>query len=160
MYELWGGGGSPFKCIENDVLQDCSGTKVRLLGDAGKILEDVRKSSVISAFVSTCDEPEWAFECLDLFRTTGRTPLKECVNPEHQLIYKVFHLYESIYNALGQQAASFPETAERNGHQIRKYALFRQSTQQYPRCVPVGSAMHLLPRRVVRQILEKRFRYL
>lgn len=71
MYQLYGG--SPFKEDGNNNLIDKNGTKVSLLGIADEILDDLRtlsswKNTKI-AWVSTCDEPDWAKECLKKFKT-------------------------------------------------------------------------------------------
>src|SRR5689334_20172133 len=75
MYELWGGG-APFKMSSNgkDVI-DQRGQQVKLLGITDKVLHDLKTDSRLQdikvAWVSTCDEPEWAKECLGIFKTSG-----------------------------------------------------------------------------------------
>ena len=79
MYELWGGG-SPFTVIHaSSTVKDVKGTKVNLLGDSASILHELyQKSGTLTvAYVSTCDEPDWANECLNLFETTGKVLLKD-----------------------------------------------------------------------------------
>lgn len=92
MYELWGGG-SPFRVVDDGTryLMDKNGTKVRLLGISGQILHELKYSpeweNTICALASTTDEPDWAQECLEKFRTTpGNEPLAACVDSPH--IYK------------------------------------------------------------------------
>jgi magnesium-dependent phosphatase 1 len=72
MYELWHGGGAPFKAhsTRKDALVDRSGTTVELIGDAYGILQQLafdprwKENKTIIGISSTCDEPEWAKECL------------------------------------------------------------------------------------------------
>ena len=88
MYELWGGG-SPFSIVNpTSTVKDCSGRKVNLLGESSNILHWCyeNRESVVTAYVSTCDEPEWANECLNLFTTTGNVLLKDVSHSS--LIYK------------------------------------------------------------------------
>lgn len=83
MYQLWGGGGPPFRVAPNRVdLIDAKGTVVRLLGLSSQILHDIKVSPELNepkiAWVSKCDEPEWAIECLHLFVTQpGKVPLNK-----------------------------------------------------------------------------------
>jgi magnesium-dependent phosphatase 1 len=92
MYQLWGGG-SPFQVVDDGTkyLRDRVGAKVRLLGISGRLLHDLKYDpmweSTICALASTTDEPDWAQECLEKFRTTpGNEPLAACVDSPH--IYK------------------------------------------------------------------------
>ena len=73
MYQLWGGG-SPFTYASNKKdLMDKSGHVVRLLGISGEILDDVKSHPSLQpikvVWVSCTDEPVWAKECLEKFRT-------------------------------------------------------------------------------------------
>jgi hypothetical protein len=61
MYELWGGGGPPFTALSNSKLKDRAGNFVELLGVSGRVLEEMKHHTIISAFVSTCDEPAYIF---------------------------------------------------------------------------------------------------
>ncbi|RNF05123.1 4-nitrophenylphosphatase [Trypanosoma rangeli] len=76
MYELWGGGGAPFKVDPKDpnTAIDRAGTKVRFLGETRELLQklstDPKWSSTSLAISSTCDEPRWAMELLHLFQFT------------------------------------------------------------------------------------------
>jgi len=72
MYHLWGGGGAPFTTEDGgDVLRDRKGEALELLGDIRKILIELdtlptwKDCAVCCA--STCDEPEWARECIQKF---------------------------------------------------------------------------------------------
>jgi magnesium-dependent phosphatase 1 len=75
MYELWGGGGSPFRVdpAAPHTLRDRAHTQVTLLGESARILHALkthpRWSNTVVAWVSCCDEPEWAYECLSKFNT-------------------------------------------------------------------------------------------
>lgn len=93
MYMLWGGG-APFEVKDpTKNLIDCSGQEVRLLGEIGKILEELAtteewKGTVIS-WVSCTDEPSWANECLMKFVTPGKgIPLKSLVPDKAEMIFK------------------------------------------------------------------------
>lgn len=70
MYQLWGGG-APFTKLPNGNLRDRKGQEVYLLGNSKEILETLGNSAIwkdtLISYVSTCDEPEWAQECLHKF---------------------------------------------------------------------------------------------
>lgn len=92
MYMLWGGG-SPFKRVGDGTsqLKDCAGNNVCLLGVSGSIFHELRHdpkwSCTICALVSCTDEPSWAQECLELFKTTPKNDsLASCV--DSMQIYK------------------------------------------------------------------------
>ena len=92
MYMLWGGG-SPFKIVNDGTsqLRDSAGSTVHLLGVSGRIFHDLKHdlkwSETICALVSCTDEPSWAQECLELFKTTpGNESLISCVDSSQ--IYK------------------------------------------------------------------------
>lgn len=75
MYQLWGGG-APFKLAKNGRdLVDRAGQSVRLLGISAKILDELQSHpSFVDtkvAWVSCTDEPDWAEQCLSMFRTEG-----------------------------------------------------------------------------------------
>jgi magnesium-dependent phosphatase 1 len=80
MYQLWGGG-PPFNVVPNtNDLVDRNGTKVKLLGISAEVLHDLRHEPLLGcpkiAWVSCCDEPAWAEECLTKFVTEpSRLPL-------------------------------------------------------------------------------------
>lgn len=91
MYQLWGGG-APFTLDHSaNELIDKNGTRVRLLGATARVLHHLHTDPAFAdtkvAWVSCCDEPRWAVECLDKFTTTdGTTSLSECAHSSH--IYK------------------------------------------------------------------------
>merc|ERR1711955_68175 len=80
MYELWGGGGAPFKVLQNGNLSDRSGTAVRLLGDVRQIMYELKRSNqwsnTVIAVASSCDEPSWAKECIQKFPVGSDGSLK------------------------------------------------------------------------------------
>jgi magnesium-dependent phosphatase 1 len=70
MYELWGGG-APFTAHRGgEYVTDRKGERVNLLGTSRQVLEELcsteayKKGEFTIAYVSTCDEPAWARECL------------------------------------------------------------------------------------------------
>ena len=73
MYQLWGGG-SPFTVQGDGTKQliDRAGTPVKLLGISSHILQTLKTEEkwkeTITAWVSCTDEPDWAAECLKLFK--------------------------------------------------------------------------------------------
>jgi magnesium-dependent phosphatase 1 len=84
MYQLWGGG-APFRLASNGKdLLDRVGTVVKLLGLADRILHDLSTHPALSnikvAWVSCTDEPEWAAECLQRFKTSGGEPIETIVH--------------------------------------------------------------------------------
>ncbi len=82
MYQLWGGG-APFRVSDPQrELIDKNGNPIRLLGDISRILhslkfEDEWKGTII-AWVSCTDEPQWANECLSLFKSTPTSVSTNC----------------------------------------------------------------------------------
>ena len=76
MYELWGGGGAPFKARQDGNLSDRAGTIVRLIGDVGQIMSEFKTDSKwegsVIAVASSCDEPTWARECIQKFPVGGQ----------------------------------------------------------------------------------------
>ena len=96
MYELWGGG-APFAVKDGGKhLTDRRGEKVHLLGDSRALLEKLVADPAVTnghatlGLASTCDEPEWARECLNKFTLRQG---KETVT-----MGSVFHHHE-IYKA-------------------------------------------------------------
>jgi magnesium-dependent phosphatase 1 len=90
MYQLWGGG-SPFQHHANGKdLVDRAGQKVQLIGITAEILNDIYLNDHFAetklAWVSCTDEPEWADECLEKFRTSSGHYLKTVVDSSE--IYK------------------------------------------------------------------------
>ncbi len=85
MYQLWGGG-SPFRLAANGKdLTDIAGNSVQMLGISSSVLHELKNNvftaETIIAWVSCTDEPDWAKECLSLFKTEpGNIPLDEVVD--------------------------------------------------------------------------------
>ena len=98
MYQLWGGGGPPFRVAPNGVdLIDANNTVVRLLGLSSQILDDIKHNSDLCepkiAWVSRCDEPEWANACLHLFVTQpGRVPLSQIADSS-----EIYHANKQVH---------------------------------------------------------------
>lgn len=94
MYELWGGGGSPFSALKDGNLTDRSGTTVRLLGDVRRIMYEFKTdpawSNSVIAVASSCDEPNWARECIQKFVIgyDDKYKLKDVFSSNHIEIYK------------------------------------------------------------------------
>jgi magnesium-dependent phosphatase 1 len=98
MYQLWGG--PPFKKHTNGNLKDRNGTEVYLLGDSRSILHtlashELWKDTILS-YVSTCDEPEWARECLTKF------DIEHLRDGEKLTMHTLVHHHE-IYKAYSKQ---------------------------------------------------------
>jgi magnesium-dependent phosphatase 1 len=78
MYMLWSGGGAPFQPhkTRKDALVDKSGRAVELLGNSYELLRSFAMDPIFTqgkvAFgvASTCDEPDWAAECMRKFQVT------------------------------------------------------------------------------------------
>lgn len=126
MYELWGGGGSPFSFINNSTLKDRVGNSVKLLGIAGEILDSLKDHpTIIPAYVSTCDEPDWAFECLSKFKTVNGHLLQDCVPKSLQLIYKAnkqdhFRRIKKQFPDVGYEEMLFFDNQTNNIHDVSK----------------------------------------
>jgi magnesium-dependent phosphatase 1 len=63
MYQLYGG--APFQQTKDFNVADRRGEKVELLGDCRALLQHLKTLEVKVAIASTCDEPDWAYECMD-----------------------------------------------------------------------------------------------
>ena len=78
MYQLWGGG-SPFTVFGDGTkkLLDRNGIPVKLLGISSQILQTLKTEEkwkdTITAWVSCTDEPDWAAECMNLFKVKELT---------------------------------------------------------------------------------------
>ncbi|XP_040572205.1 magnesium-dependent phosphatase 1 [Lepeophtheirus salmonis] len=73
MYELWGGGGAPFKTTnDGETLVDKGGNIVHLLGDTRLIMKELKQNPLYKDaqinVASRCDEPSWARECIKKFK--------------------------------------------------------------------------------------------
>jgi len=105
MYELWGGGGAPFKPNKDGSLTDRAGTRVDLLGDVKNIMNEFKtldkwKECKICV-ASSCDEPEWAKECIRKFDVGGGFMLADVFDKDNIEIYKRskdFHLKQISKN--------------------------------------------------------------
>merc|ERR1712025_735636 len=80
MYQLYGG--APFKSHSNgEYLTDKRGERIHLLGDIREILHEIKTSRDWSetaiAVASTCDEPDWARECISKFSIGDGYVLKD-----------------------------------------------------------------------------------
>eukprot|EP00596_Hydrurales_sp_CCMP1899_P007321 CAMPEP_0119036514 /NCGR_PEP_ID=MMETSP1177-20130426/4264_1 /TAXON_ID=2985 /ORGANISM="Ochromonas sp, Strain CCMP1899" /LENGTH=196 /DNA_ID=CAMNT_0006996489 /DNA_START=85 /DNA_END=675 /DNA_ORIENTATION=+ len=88
MYQLWGGG-APFKADSDGTqrLFDKKGSIVKLLGRSSYILEELkgedRWSETVVAWVSSCDEPKWAEECLQKFKTSAGKSIGDYADSSH-----------------------------------------------------------------------------
>ncbi len=81
MYELmWGRGGAPFKLRSDGDLDDCDNEHIRLLGDVRNIMKELKTdpkwSDTLVGIASTCNEPNWAHECLDKFEIGSGVKLR------------------------------------------------------------------------------------
>jgi len=94
MYQLWGGG-SPFTLNEkNGNLKDAKNEDVYLLGAVREILYELKTEEKFSdslvATASTCDEPQWAQECLKKFKIGPNLDMTMGTVFKHNEIYKSF----------------------------------------------------------------------
>ena len=89
-------------------MKDKSGTTVRLLGIAGRVLQELKtdqkwKDTKV-AWVSCTDEPEWAAECLQKFKVEDGRSLNQLVDSVQ--IYKgiiIFIIYYQHHHHHHQQ---------------------------------------------------------
>mmetsp|Transcript_38769 Transcript_38769/g.61408 ORF Transcript_38769/g.61408 Transcript_38769/m.61408 type:complete len:174 (-) Transcript_38769:17-538(-) len=96
MYEMFGGGGAPFSVVNSGELRGCDGTKVLLIADVPDILQILEDSpSTTVAIASRTDEPRWANECMEKFKTKkGRSILSLIRISEIYKGSKTIHLKE------------------------------------------------------------------
>ena len=105
MYMLWSGGGSPFKPHPQrpDRLLDRSGTEVKLMGNSYDLMRSLaldpvfRDQGVTFGVASTCDEPEWAAECMQKLMVTTSSD-----EGGQRNMTNLFHFNE-IYKASSKQ---------------------------------------------------------
>lgn len=91
MYQLYGG--APFaRHEESGDVRDARGEWVRLLGDARAILAALKrdKPHIKVGVASTCDEPEWARECLRKIVVEGDAALEGHFHGDVVEIYKAY----------------------------------------------------------------------
>ena len=123
--------GAPFKPGPDggvSTLLDKSGATVKLLGISGSILHDMRYSDTFSesvcALVSCTDEPSWAAECLEKFKTTpGNESLHTCVDSSQ--IYKAnkqrhFQALQEEYPDISFKEMMFFDNEMHNVTTVRK----------------------------------------
>lgn len=100
MYMLWGGG-APFK-VQGDgtrCLKDRRGQNVDLMGIAGHIIYAVKhekkwvENDTKLAWVSTCDEPRWADECLQKFKASPEGKAEPLVSLKQ--LADASHIYDA-----------------------------------------------------------------
>ena len=110
MYQL--SGGAPFTVLGDGTkqLKDRSGEIVELMGCSGHILQDITHDQYWSgckiAWVSRCDEPAWADECLRKFRS-GPNHIKPLIELAHSS-----HIYPSNKKVHFKNISNeFPEIA-------------------------------------------------
>ena len=95
-------------------MKDRGGVKVYLMGDARSVLTelatDERFAQTHVATASSCDEPEWAFECLKKFTLDeqGKTAMGS-----------VFHSH-NIYKASSKQVVRLRRKRERERERERE----------------------------------------
>ena len=87
MYELWGGG-SPFKLVSNQEAIDKSGVSVKLLGVSGDAFDYLKENDIKIAIVSCTDEPLWAKQLLEMFKTPKNRVLQKQIDSNQ--IFKAY----------------------------------------------------------------------
>ena len=125
MYELWGGGGSPFQphpSRRKDALVDKKGTTVALLGEARAIMQQLsfddqwKANKTFVGVSSTCDEPSWAVECMSklFLDDRGEVPMSS-----------LFEGFTEIYSALkSQHFQTLLKKVQRADPSIRDFSQF------------------------------------
>ncbi len=83
MYQLWGGGGAPFRpAPSGHAVIDRSGTYVRLLGNSAALLAGLKRSDIMVGLASSTDEPDWADECMEKISVDDEYAMKDCIDLE------------------------------------------------------------------------------
>lgn len=125
MYELWGGG-APFSVVSDDVLVDCKGQRVRLLGAVASVLHELQSDGdTVVSWVSCTDEPAWADECLRKLKTAGGVPLHGLVPPSASMIFKAnkqrhFEKLKVAYPHIGFEEMLFFDNEKHNIDNVQK----------------------------------------
>ena len=88
MYELWGGGAPFVYDPDKNTCTDSKGVPVRLLGAIPDVFDEIRAWGGSIAIASRTDEPAWAREILNKFRTSRGDTLMSCVTPGLDELYK------------------------------------------------------------------------
>lgn len=101
MYQLWGGGGAPFRAApDGHAVIDRSGTRVGLLGNSASLLASLKRdANTMVAVASSTDEPSWADECMRKIRVDDEYCMKDCIDFEAiQKGSKRFH-FEALHRS-------------------------------------------------------------
>mmetsp|Transcript_58339 Transcript_58339/g.132114 ORF Transcript_58339/g.132114 Transcript_58339/m.132114 type:complete len:182 (-) Transcript_58339:216-761(-) len=89
MYQLWGGGGPPFKYSTTDnTCADRAGTVVRLLGAIPEIFDEIPEWGGRIAIASRTDEPAWASDLLTKFKSSQGCTLIDLIDDNLIEMYK------------------------------------------------------------------------
>ena len=147
MYELWGGG-PPFRANKGGTLSDRNGTKIHLLGDVKNILYELHtdpkwKESIV-AVASTCDEPDWARECLMKFSVGGDFKMSDVFRED----------VTEIYKAYGKDV-HMKEIAKKTGASLEEMIFFDNQTNNTS-CVAAmnGPTVVFTPEGVTRELFQ------
>ena len=149
MYELWGGG-APFTAHNGgEYVTDRKGEKVKLLGTSRRVLEDLasmpafKSGEMTIAFASTCDEPEWARECLrKITLFGGKTPMGEVVATQE------------IYKARSK-AVHFAAIAKKTGEDLRDMIFFDNQINNIRDVAPLGVTCVYCPEGITDEIWKR-----
>ena len=147
----FGDGGSPFAVHADgskNTLLDKKGTEVRLLGASSEILhelvhEEPFKSQSIVCWVSRCDEPGYAAECLSKFTTSSsKLPLDKVASAPHN---KIFQKTKNVH---------FTQLAEETGLAFEDMIFFDNEMHNIHDVAPLGVLSVYCPDGVTREIWE------
>eukprot|EP00088_Acartia_fossae_P033049 TRINITY_DN33822_c0_g1_i1.p1 TRINITY_DN33822_c0_g1~~TRINITY_DN33822_c0_g1_i1.p1 ORF type:complete len:186 (+),score=34.41 TRINITY_DN33822_c0_g1_i1:46-603(+) len=147
MYELWGGGGAPFKENKDGTLSDRAGTRVHLLGDVKKIMNEFvtdekwKESKICVA--SSCDEPSWARECISKFDIGDGLKLKDVFDTDNIEIYK------------GSKDRHLKAIAKQTGFKLEEMIFFDNQTNNCHTVAGIGVTVVYTPDGVTRSAFEE-----
>jgi magnesium-dependent phosphatase 1 len=147
MYELWGGGGAPFKQNKDGTLTDRGGTKVALLGDVKNLMHEFATESMWKqtkiCVASSCDEPDWARECISKFDIGAGLKLSDVFDKNNIEIYK------------RSKDHHLREIANKTGVALEEMMFFDNQTNNCQTVSRIGVTVVYTPDGVTRQAFQE-----
>ena len=142
MYELFGGGGSPFEILDSTRLKDRQGTQVHLLGDTHNIMNQLSNSTdTVVAVASRTDEPSWAIECMKKFKL-----------PNNKSLFSLCTIQE-IYK--GSKKKHLAEIMRKTGHSASDILFFDNEIGNINDAKSMGVIAVFCPQGVTADVWEK-----
>nr|ACO15713.1 Magnesium-dependent phosphatase 1 [Caligus clemensi] len=149
MYELWGGGGSPFKSKDGgETLVDRGGNVVHLLGDTRYIMKELKENTLYKDskinVASRCDEPSWAQECIKKFKVVEGMHLSD--------VFQNLEIYK------GNKTTHLRAIAEKNSVDLKEIIFFDNEVQHCYDVSKIGVTAVHTPNGLTKKLFEEGLR--